>query len=159
MWGPSESSHELGILALVAEPHESVIMSIANDICVKVWDTPTAKTKKTRKNQNRCKKTFSQVLSIVCLYTENVLGHWLLRISAKAVERCVQDLCRLGQFSQVFSIAIVTLQSPDIPILKRWLFIKQKFATGTPWKTQARVCNAYKRHKFSESQVHSDFVG
>jgi len=56
MWGTSESSHELGILALVAEPHESVIMSIANDICVKVWDTPTAKTKKTRKNQNRCKK-------------------------------------------------------------------------------------------------------
>jgi hypothetical protein len=65
MWGTSESSHELGILALVAEPHESVIMSIANDICVKVWDTPTAKTKKTRKNQNRCKKTFSQVLSQV----------------------------------------------------------------------------------------------
>jgi hypothetical protein len=56
MWGTSESSHELGILALVAEPHESVVMSIANDICIKVWDTPTAKTKKTRKNQNRCKK-------------------------------------------------------------------------------------------------------
>jgi hypothetical protein len=55
MWGTSEASHELGILALVAESHESVVMSIANDICVKVWDTPTAKTKKTRKNQNKFK--------------------------------------------------------------------------------------------------------
>jgi len=55
VWSAGLSSHGLGIMAMVAEPQEGVMVSVANDICVKVWEFATGSNKKTLKNENRCR--------------------------------------------------------------------------------------------------------
>ena len=52
-WGAAMSSHGLGLLSLVAEPHEGVMVSIANDTCVKVWENASGANKKTLKSETR----------------------------------------------------------------------------------------------------------
>ena len=112
------SSHQLGILQMVAEPHEGVILSISNDITVKVWESLSGASKKMLKNDNRVRFNAMHVDAANCdVYLVDSLGFLTVWNWVSERTMLVQRLTHVenGLLAVSFSAPVCLALSQSLP--------------------------------------------